>query len=93
MRKGGKYYSPATKMIHWLMAIIIIGLLVVGTLLENMANGPEKFELMDLHKSVGVLALLLFFLPLTELPFCLFPIKNSLTSTRLKTIRLTGFRE
>ncbi|SIS91485.1 cytochrome b561 [Thalassolituus maritimus] len=62
MRKGGKYYSPATKMVHWLMAIIIIGLLVVGTLLENMANGPEKFELMALHKSVGVLALFLFFL-------------------------------
>ena len=62
MRKGGKYYSPATKMIHWLMAIVIIGLLVVGTLLENMENGPDKFELMSLHKSVGVLALLLFFL-------------------------------
>jgi len=62
MRKGGKYYSPATKMMHWLMALIIIGLLVAGTVLENMANGPDKLELMSLHKSFGVLALLLLFL-------------------------------
>ena len=62
MRKGKKNYSPASKMMHWLMAFVIIGLIVVGLILENMAPSPDKFELMDWHKSFGVLALILLVL-------------------------------
>jgi len=62
MAKAKKNYSPASKMMHWLMALVIIGLLVVGLVMENMAMGPDKFEVMDWHKSFGVVALLLLFL-------------------------------
>ena len=59
MVKPKKNYSPASKMMHWLAALVIIGLLIVGMVMEEMANGPDKFELMGLHKSFGVVALIL----------------------------------
>ena len=44
---------------HWSVAALILGLLVSGMVLENMAGGPAKGMLVGLHKQAGVLALLL----------------------------------
>ena len=51
-------YSAAIRIMHWIMAILIIALLAMGWTMGQM-EGPEKYQLMGIHKSLGLLALLL----------------------------------
>ncbi|MGB1092415.1 MAG: cytochrome b, partial [Oceanobacter sp.] len=51
-------YNLLSKLFHWVSALIIIALIVVGMMMEEM-EGSEKYELMDLHKSFGVLIFLI----------------------------------
>ncbi len=52
-------YGSVSRGFHWLTAALVIGLLVLGLLLEEMARGAFKLKMINLHKSVGVLVLLL----------------------------------
>lgn len=53
-------YPLAMRIIHWLMAVLIISLLAVGIYMEGLADdAPNKFQLYGLHKSFGVIALVL----------------------------------
>ena len=52
-------YSWQAMLLHWLLAIIVIGMLSLGYLLDDMARGPTKDFYVDLHRSFGVLALVL----------------------------------
>lgn len=52
-------YNLPTKLLHWLSALVILGLLAIGMIMEEMPKGPEKWQLYDLHKSFGVIALML----------------------------------
>ncbi len=51
--------SKPTIAFHWIVAIAIIGMLAFGLYLEDLPRSPEKGELMGLHKSFGVLVLML----------------------------------
>ncbi len=44
-------FSKLTVILHWTVALIIIGLLVVGTYMEE----NEVYSLYDIHKSIGIL--------------------------------------
>jgi cytochrome b561 len=37
-------YSKATILLHWLAALLIIGLIIVGQTMEDM-QGPEKLQI------------------------------------------------
>lgn len=52
-------YGIIAKAFHWLIAVLIIGLIPVGLFMTGMENSPLKFEIYALHKSFG---LLVFFL-------------------------------
>jgi cytochrome b561 len=52
-------YSPTMRLLHWLMAIIIIGLTALGIYMTGLDKSPFKFELYGLHKSFGAIALAL----------------------------------
>jgi cytochrome b561 len=54
-----KKLSKPTILFHWLTAILFIGTLVVGKIVENMPRGAEKFELLANHKSFGVIVLVI----------------------------------
>ncbi len=54
-------YGLIAKLFHWLIAVMILGLLPVGLLMVGMENSPFKFEVYAMHKSFG---LLVFFLGL-----------------------------
>ena len=58
-------YACSLRLIHWLMAILIIGLLGVGLYMEDMPASPDKYALYDLHKSFGIVALVFILLRLT----------------------------
>lgn len=51
------------RIIHWLMAVIIIGLLAVGLYMTSLeGTNPLKRDIYNLHKSIGVIALFLIFI-------------------------------
>ncbi|MGY2052111.1 cytochrome b [Methylobacterium sp. JK268] len=54
-------YSSVQKLLHWLIAILIFGLVPVAIVMTSIGEGPLQDRLFDLHKSFGltVLALVL----------------------------------
>ena len=52
-------YSFGSKLIHWVMSVMIIAMLCVGYLMQSMPV-PQKFTVYDLHKSFGILLLVFF---------------------------------
>jgi cytochrome b561 len=58
-------YSLAIRILHWLMAAAIIGLLAVGLIMSDIPRGnPLRGALYALHKSFGLTVLVLAFLRL-----------------------------
>jgi cytochrome b561 len=53
-----------SKALHWLMALMIIGLCIVGWQMQGLPNGPEKLKVYALHKSMGITVLVLALLRL-----------------------------
>lgn len=52
-------FGAAAKLLHWTMAVLLIGLLALGVYMHELPMSPDKFELYALHKSLGVTALAL----------------------------------
>ncbi|MCT4657351.1 MAG: cytochrome b/b6 domain-containing protein [Cohaesibacter sp.] len=52
-------YSKVTIALHWLGALLILGLIVVGQMMDGM-QGPEKLELLDMHRKIGLVTGLIF---------------------------------
>lgn len=52
-------YSVAAKAFHWSIALLLAFQLALGWRLEDLPRGPELFSAAQLHKSVGILILLL----------------------------------
>ncbi len=59
LRNSQQSYGIIAKSFHWLMAILIIGLLAVGLIMADMENSPDKFKLIGLHKEFGLVVLFL----------------------------------
>ena len=59
MRDTDNQFTRLTVIMHWAIAIAIIAMLGFGLYLEDMPRSPEKGELMGLHKSVGIIILVL----------------------------------
>ena len=57
-------YNRVAKILHWLIAAAIIGMLILGWVMadDDMPNGLAKFAMFQWHKSIGItiLALSLF---------------------------------
>lgn len=54
---GKKTFGLISLLNHWVIGLAVIGLLTVGVILEGMPRGPEKAQLLGLHKASGVLVL------------------------------------
>ena len=52
-------YTSVAKFLHWLIAICIIAMLAIGWIMGSLPNGPDKFALFQLHKSIGITILFL----------------------------------
>jgi cytochrome b561 len=46
--------SKTTVTLHWSVALLFLGALGLGLYVEDLANSPEKFELLATHKSIGL---------------------------------------
>lgn len=52
-------YTPIAKVLHWLMALLIVGLLSLGIYMKDLPLSPQKLELYSWHKWAGVTVFLL----------------------------------
>ncbi len=53
------HYTATAKSLHWVMAVLIIGLLALGFYMEDLPLSPDKLKLYSWHKWTGVTAFLL----------------------------------
>jgi cytochrome b561 len=67
-RTSSEYTWPlALRLVHWVSAVLVIGLLALGTYMVQLAADPaERFDLTQTHKSIGIVVL-----ALTVLRLCL----------------------
>ncbi len=59
MNKSSEKLPFPTISLHWIIAIAFIAMLAFGMYVEDLPRSPEKGELIGLHKSIGVIILLL----------------------------------
>ncbi len=52
-------YTPVAKALHWLMAVLLLGLLALGFIMTDLPLSPQKLQLYSWHKWAGVTAFLL----------------------------------
>jgi cytochrome b561 len=57
-------YDLPMQVLHWATALLIIGAFVLIQVVEGMPKGPERVNMMMLHKSVGVSVMALVILRL-----------------------------
>lgn len=50
-------YSTVSRVFHWSVALLILGLLGVGFFMEAMERSPLKFEIYGVHKALGMLVI------------------------------------
>jgi cytochrome b561 len=64
MSREAASYSGLAKGLHWIVAVIVVGLVPVGLVMADLDNGPLKDQLFVLHESFGVAVLALVILRL-----------------------------
>ncbi len=52
-------YTGTAKVLHWLMALLIVGLFALGQYMSDLSMSPRKLQLYSWHKWIGVTAFLL----------------------------------
>ncbi len=52
-------YTKTAKSLHWLMAVLIVGLLALGMIMTELPLSPEKLTLYSWHKWAGVTVFIL----------------------------------
>ncbi len=55
-------YTPVARTLHWITAVMVLGLIPAGLLMANMPDGPTKDTIYHLHRSTGavLIPILLF---------------------------------
>ena len=59
LRNDQDHYGPIAQFLHWATVALLIALFALGWYMTELPIGPEKIELYNLHKSIGVTVLLL----------------------------------
>jgi cytochrome b561 len=54
---GTPAYTPVARTLHWLTAVLVLGLIPVGIIMHNMEASPLQDRLYNLHRSTGTLLL------------------------------------
>ncbi len=58
-RNTDDHYGSIAMTLHWLIFVLVLGLIVAGFTMKNLADSPLKFKLYDLHESTGLTVLAL----------------------------------
>ena len=64
LRNSHEKYGAIAKCFHWVMALAILAMLVIGFKMTDLPISPDKFRIYGIHKSIGALILITAFLRL-----------------------------
>ena len=53
MADKGPAYTVTARVLHWITAVLVLGMIVVGFIIANEWGGPWQERLYNLHKSTG----------------------------------------
>lgn len=67
LKNTANSYGLVSRANHWMSAFLFIGLIALGIYMHELPKSPEKFELYDLHKSLGIGLFMLMMLRLVWL--------------------------
>ena len=81
------HYTKTAKSLHWLMAILLFGMLALGFYMQDLPLSPEKLKLYSWHKWAGVTA---FLLVLVRLGWRVTHIPPALPATMPKLMQLAA---
>jgi cytochrome b561 len=59
LRNSERDWGTIAQLLHWGIALLVIGLVLLGLVMQELPNSPGKVKLYALHKSVGLGVLLL----------------------------------
>lgn len=59
LRNTTDTYGAFAKLLHWLIALMIVGMVIAGLTFTSMERGDARSQISMLHKSMGLLVLLL----------------------------------
>ena len=62
--QNAQKYSVISRLFHWIMALMMITLVIVGLYMVDLESSSQKWQLYDLHKATG---LTVFFLAICRL--------------------------
>ena len=57
LKNTEQQYGSLTKVFHWLVMILVIGMLIVGSLMGDIGDKTLKSQVFTLHKLTGLLVL------------------------------------
>ena len=64
LRNSRFEYGAAAKWLHWLVALGIVALIILGLLQSDMDSGPQRAAIREVHGSIALLVLALMVLRL-----------------------------
>ncbi|MDX1352937.1 MAG: cytochrome b [Thiomicrorhabdus sp.] len=67
LKNSEQNYGLVSRANHWLSAVLFIGLIALGIYMHEMEKGPERIEMYQLHKSLGIGLFMLMMLRLVWL--------------------------
>jgi len=59
MQAKTRTYTATAKTLHWFMALLLLGLIVLGLYMSDLPLSPQKLQLYSWHKWAGISAFLL----------------------------------
>jgi len=52
-------WGPVSQLLHWTIALLLVAISVIGLVMSDMPNTPDKIRVYALHKSLGLTVLAL----------------------------------
>ncbi|MDE3016055.1 MAG: cytochrome b [Pseudomonadota bacterium] len=59
LRNTEETYGSVAKYFHWLIFLLVAGMIALGFIMTSLENSPLKFRLIGIHKSIGITILAL----------------------------------
>jgi cytochrome b561 len=84
---NAEYYGSFSKLLHWLMAVLIVALLAVGFYMTGLdKEDPSRGQIYGMHKAFGVLTLMLLVIRIVWLRISPAPVLPAVFTAKEKRV-------